>query len=392
MQSGIVLLSYRFRLYPNKEQERRFLSALEINRIVYNYFVLRNFKNRNDMNYALTELKEQQPILHDYHSKMLQSVSTKVAGAWKALAELKKRGNQTGKGRLLLLKQCSSFTYSQTGYRIDGNRLYLSKIGSIKIKLYRQPVNIKQVTIKRKNGKWYAIVTCNILRWAYSVLAVSKRVGIDVGINHFAYDSDGSNTENPLFLKKMLKPLKRAQRTMSRRRKGSKNREKAKSRVAILHERIANKRRDFLHRLSTQYASRYDIIFLERLRTLNMVKNHRMARSILDSGWRTFGRMLRYKANRVVEVEPYSTSILCSRCSSKVPKSLAIRTHRCGKCGLTVDRDHNASLNILQRGLALLNLPVERREFTPVETVPLPAIVGGHVQSLKQETHVTLRG
>lgn len=218
------LLSYKFRLFPNKEQEEKLANALEINRIIYNYFVLCNFRSRNDMNYALTELKERQPVLYNYHSKMLQGVSVKVAAARKSLAELKRRGHRTGK--LLLLKECSSLTYNQSGYKIEGNRLYLSKIGSVKIKLHRHPLNVKQVTIKRKNGRWYAIITCDILRRIYSSLGVSKPVGIDAGITHFAYNSDGNSIENPLFLRKTLAPLKRAHRRMSRKRKGSKNRKK----------------------------------------------------------------------------------------------------------------------------------------------------------------------
>lgn len=185
----------------------------------------------------------------------------------------------------------------------------------------------------------------------------------------------------------MQEPLKRAQRKVSRKRKGSNNRKKAKSRLARLHEKITNRRRDFLHKLSSEYSNKHDIIFLERLRTFAMVKNHSVARYVFDSSWRTFKTMLDYKANRVVEVEPWNTSILCSKCGSKVPKSLAMRTHQCGKCQLAIDRDYNASLNILQRGRILLNLPAERREVTPAEIAPLPTTVGGQVQSLKQEAH-----
>lgn len=150
------VLSYRFRIYPNKEQEEKLARALEINRIIYNYFVLHNFKSRNDMNYALTDLKECHPMLRSYHSKMLQSVSSKVAAARKSLFELNKRGHHIGK--LLPLKECHSFTYNQSGFKIEGNRVFLSKIGNLKIKLHRQPTQIKQITVKRKNGKWYAIV------------------------------------------------------------------------------------------------------------------------------------------------------------------------------------------------------------------------------------------
>ncbi|AFU57731.1 putative transposase, IS605 OrfB [Candidatus Nitrososphaera gargensis Ga9.2] len=138
-----------------------------------------------------------------------------------------------------------------------------------------------------------------------------------------------------------------------------------------MYERIHNKRRDFLHKLSNYYSSRYDLIFLERLRVANLTKNHRLARKILDASWSTFKQMLQYKANRVVEVEPAYSSVDCSRCGHPVPKSLAVRTHVCTECGAVLDRDYNSAINILKRGLEslvllllLLLLPVERREVT----------------------------
>lgn len=131
--------------------------------------------------------------------------------------------------------------------------------------------------------------------------------------------------------------------------------------------------------MSNYHAQSYDLIFIERLRVPNMVKNHHLARRIIDSGWRTFKQMLQYKANRLVEIYPRNTSTSCSVCGNRVPKTLAVRTHRCNKCGLVIDRDFNSGPNILQAGLSLLCLPVERREFTPVEIMRW---------SLKQEAHV----
>ncbi len=198
--------------------------------------------------------------------------------------------------------------------------------------------------------------------------------------------TQGTGTkENPQFLTKMLRPLRRAHRRVSRRQLGNSNREKAKHMLARLYERINNKKKDFLHKKSTYYSSRYDLIFLELLKVANLTKNHRLARKILDASWSTFKQMLQYKANRVVvvEVEPSYTSVDCSRCGNNpVPKSLAVRTHMhvCPECGAVLDRDYNASINnILQRGLKsllLLLLPVERREVTPIEIA---------VRSLKQE-------
>lgn len=323
------------------------------------------------MNYVLTELKEQHSWLRNYHSKMLQMVGKQVAAARRATNKLSYRYSFT------------AFTYNQSGFKIENNRLRLSKIGNIQIVLHRQPVNIKQVTVcKKKDGKWYAVVACQILRWTHSIITYKKPVGIDVGITKFVHDSDDHAVENPQFLTKMLRPVKRAHRRLSRKQIGSNNHRKAKHMLAKLYDRINNKRRDFLHKTSAYYASRYDLVFLERLRVPNMTKNHRLARKILDAGWSTFKQMCYYKVNRVVEVESAYSSINCSRCGRPVPKPLAVRTHRCPKCGVALDRDYNSALNHLQNGLKLLHLPVGCREVTPVEIAR---------QSEKQEAYEFIR-
>jgi putative transposase len=359
-----LIRNYKFRLYPTREQELALEQTLDGCRWVYNYFLDKEM-DVYDMQFALTELKEQEPFLRNYHSKMLQMVVHQIDAANKALKALRKNGHMIGKLHHLRDDQYNAFTYNQSGFKVEGNRLTLSKLGSLRIVLYRQPINIKQVTVCRRNGRWYAVVACELTKPIFQIIHIQKSVGIDVGITKFSHDSDNNVVENPLFLKKMLRPLARAQRKVARRVMSSNNHAKAKSWVARLHERIASKRRDFLHKLSAEYSRKYDLIFLERLRTLNMVRNHSVARHILDSGWRTFKAMLDYKAKMVVEVEPAHTSIDCSGCGNKVPKSLAVRTHHCDRCGLSLGRDYNAALNILQRGLS--HLPVERREVTPVE-------------------------
>jgi putative transposase len=363
------LLNYKFRLYPSEQQEQKLAETLEGCRWVYNYFLSIPPMSEYDMNYALTELKERHPWLRNYYAKMLQMISKQVATARK-----------TARGRLLykFSDRFNAFTYNQWGFRIQNNRLWLSKIGWIRIVLHCQAINIKQITVCRKNSRWYAIVACEVVRRRHSVIKYTKPVGIDVGITKFAHDSDNHTVDNPLFLTKMLGPLRRASRRVTRRKLGSKNREKSIRLLARLHERIENKRKNFLHNLSTEYDRRYDLIFVERLKVSNMARNPRFARKILDSSWYTFRFMLKYKANRMVEVCPEYTSINCSRCDNAVQKSLTMRNHICPKCGLKLDRDYNAALNILQEGLAFLHLPVQRGEITPVE-IPL--------ESLKQETH-----
>jgi putative transposase len=332
------------------------------------------FQTRNDLNYFLTELKEQESWLYSYHSKMLQMISTQIDGAQKSLIALNKKGHKVGKLKFAKYIEYRTFAYNQSGFEIKDGFLHLSKIGKIKIMQHRkipENIEIKQIAVTRsKTGKWYCSITCDVDA-VLTKFSITKSVGIDVGIKNFAYDSDGFVTPNPLNLQKMLKPLARAQRKIARRQKGSNNRKKAVRWYQIVHERVKNRRKDFLHQISTQYARKYDVIFLERLQKLNMVKNHKWARNILDSGWGTFTNMLDYKC-MLVEVPAKNTTIDCSRCGNAVPKSLVVRTHRCDVCGLVLDRDHNAAINILKKGLDIfnINLPQELREVTPVEIIP----------------------
>ena len=168
----------------------------------------------------------------------------------------------------------------------------------------------------------------------------------------------------------MLKPLIRVQRKVSKCVKGSNNRIKHIKRLQRIHERITNRRNDFQHKLSSTYANHYDVVFVENLQLSNMVKNHKLSRSIMDSSWGTFVQKLEYKCKLLVEVPARNTTIDCSRCGTKIPKSLAVRIHRCDKCNLVIDRDYNASINILQKGLKIFNqnkLPQELREVKLVE-------------------------
>lgn len=375
--------NFKFRLYPNSNQEYLLQNNLAVCRWLYNKFVKqaqKSFLSRNDMNYILTELKQSEPWLYNYYSKMLQMVSTQLESAEKSLIELNKKGYKAGTIKFAKYNEYRTFTYNQSGYKLethgDKTLLYLSKIGCVEIRKHREipdNANIKQVIVtESKSGKWYACLTCDIVEPLFNIPKINfkKAIGIDVGIKSFAYDSDGHSTPNPLNLKEMLKPLARIQRKVSRRKKGSNNRFKAILHLQRIHEKIANRRKDFQHKLSTIYAQNNDVVFVEKLEKLNMVKNHRLARSIMDSSWGLFLQKLEYKCKLLVEVSAKNTTIDCSRCGNTIPKSLAIRIHRCDKCNLVIDRDYNASINILQKGLKIFSqdkLPQELREVTPVE-------------------------
>ena len=375
----MITRNYRFRLYPNDTQEKKLQNNLAVCRWVYNRLVdfgRNGFVSRNDCNYFLTELKQQEPWLYQYHSKMLQSVSSQIDGAQKALIEKSKKGYKTGSLRFCRYHDFRTFTYNQTGFKLKGHSntdlLYLSKIGCIEIRQHRlipEDSDIKQAIVtKSKSGKWFACLTVDIQESATSIpkISFSKAVGIDVGIKSFAYDSNGSQTPNPKNLQKMLKPLRRIQRKVSRRKKGSNNRLKSILKMQKIHEKIANRRNDFQHKLSAQYAKNNDVVFVEKLQLTNMVKNHRLAQPIMDASWGAFIQKLEYKCKMLVKVDPKNTTVDCSRCGHKVSKSLAIRIHRCDKCNLILDRDQNASINILNKGLN--KLPQELGEVTLVES------------------------
>ena len=370
--------NYKFRLYPNDSQEKRLQNNLAVCRWVYNKFVeyaQNGFVSRNDCNYYLTELKQQEPWLYGYHSKMLQAVSAQIGGAQKAIIELNKKGHHTGNLRFCGYHDYRTFTYNQTGFKLEQygntNLLCLSKIGWIEIRQHRdipQNSKIKQAIVtKSKSGKWFACMTVDIEEPLINIpkISFSKSVGIDVGVKSFAYDSNGNQTPNPKNLQRMLNPLRMVQRKVSRRKKGSNNRLKAILHMQRIHEKIANRRKDFQHKLSAQYAKNNDVIFVEKLENLNMVKNHRLAQSIMDASWGTFLQKLEYKCKMIIKVSARNTTIDCSRCGNAVPKSLAIRIHRCNVCNLVLDRDYNASINILNKGLN--KLPQELWEVTSVE-------------------------
>ncbi|MFY9300785.1 MAG: RNA-guided endonuclease TnpB family protein [Candidatus Nitrosotenuis sp.] len=383
----VVIRTYKLRLYPNHLETQTLNNTLGACKLVYNAMIQKinseGFQSRNDLCYFLTGLKDYEPWLYNHHSKMLQMVAVQVDGAQKSLAQMQKNGQKTGHLKFAKFSEYNAFTYNQSGFGLNDGFLHLSKIGKIKIIQHREiPKNseIIQITIsKSRSGKWHACIVVDI-DVVIPKISLKNAVGVDVGIKSFAYDSAAYATPNPLNLQKMLKPLARIQRIISRRQKGSKNRKKAVRFYRIIHERIRNKRKDFLHKLSTQYARRYSVIFVERLQKLNMAQNHKLARSILDSGWGTFGVMLDYKT-MLIDVPSKNTTVDCSRCGNMVPKSLAVRIHRCDVCGLVLDRDHNAAINILKKGLEIfgidMKLPQELREVTPVEISK---------RSLKQET------
>lgn len=242
------------------------------------------------------------------------------------------------------------------------------------------------------SGKWFAIFSCVVE--AEVKPKPREDVGIDVGLNHFAVLSDGDYIENPRLFRRSEQRLAHLQRMLSRKKRGSCNREKARVAVAHLHEKIRNRRADFLHKASRRIADTYQTIYVEDLKIRNMVRNHRLAKSISDAGWGTFVGMLAYKeeesGGRVVPVNPNGTTQRCSRCGILVEKALSDRVHACPYCRLVMDRDLNAALNILERGREIGREPPESR---PVEEgASTPPLDVGEARPMNQEASLLVGG
>lgn len=303
----------------------------------------------------LPEFKMAFPEFKLINSCCLQDVLQRVDKAYQrffARVKLKQNG---GFPRFKAINRYNSFTFNVSGWKFENEYLYLPKIGKLKLYLSLSIIGkIKSVTIiKSLTGKWFVCFSCEDVPIRFFP-QTDKEIGIDVGIKSFLVDSEGTKVDNPLFLKNSLKKLRRQQRRLSRRVRGSQGRKEARLLVAKTYEKITNQRNDFLHKLSSKYIKENKKIFIEDLNINGMIKNHRLAKSINDSSWGLFFQLLTYKAEEagrlVLKVNPNGTSQRCSGCGEKVQKSLAVRIHSCPYCGLLMDRDENAALNIKQVG------------------------------------------
>jgi putative transposase len=357
--------TYKFRLYPTKEEQENIHFVLERCRLLYNRLLAERIAAYKQSGRSLTyyeqkatlpERKQCIPALKNVHSQVLQNVVERLDKAYQAFFRRVKNGEKAGFPRFKPESQYNSFTYPQSGFSIEGKQIVLSKIGDVRIRLHRQPQGtIKTCTIIVKNGKYYACFSCEVeSQW----LPVSeKQIGIDLGVSHLAVTSDGERIESPKFLRKSEEKLKRKQRAVSKKKRGSNRRRKAIRELARLHEKVANQRKDYAHKESRKLVNEYGLIAFEDLNIKGMVKNHRLAKSIVDAGWSGLVQFVTYKAEsagrQVVQVNPYHTSQQCSNCGEIVKKSLAVRIHQC-PCGYVADRDENAAINILK--LALQNV------------------------------------
>jgi putative transposase len=358
--------TFRFRLYPTPAQQRKMVQTLRECRGLYNTLLAerRDAYTETGKSPSLytqqgrfPELKEMNPALREVHSQVLQNVAVRIDLAFKAFFRRVKAGEKPGYPRFRGANRYDSFTYPQSGFRVESGRVFLSKIGFVGAVIHR-PIEgtIKTTTVRKSaTGKWFVCFSCEVSEATEPLPESMESVGVDVGLKDIIATSDGEGVPAPKFLRKEEKELARTQRRLSEAPKGSRECRERRKIVAKVHERIKNKRTNFAHQQSRRLVNRYGFIAVEDLSVNRMNKNHCLAKSIMDAAWTDLTGKLTYKAEwagrTVVRVNPAYTTQDCSCCGHRQLMPLSKRVYDCPHCGLSVDRDTNAAKNILRLGL-----------------------------------------
>jgi len=359
--------AYKYKINPTPAQEQVMDETLWRCRTLYNTALEQRIAVWKARGVSLTcyqqqaELPDVKAAFPEYaviHSQVLQDVLTRLDRAYQAFFRRIKAGEKPGFPRFQGRVRYHSFTYKQfgNGARLDNGFLVLSKIGRVAVR-WSRPIQgtPKTVTISREADGWYVCIACEAVP-TQPLPMTGRETGIDVGLKVFLVTAHGLVVENPRHFRKSERRIAKADKAVARCQKGSTGRRKAVARRAKAYQHVKRQRADFHHKVALQLVRDNDVIYLEDLQVANMVRNKHVAKSISDAAWGQFRTILEAKAacagRQVRAIPARYTSQDCSGCGKRVPKSLSVRTHVCPECGLVMDRDENAAVNILRAGQA----------------------------------------
>ena len=395
--------AFKFRIYPNSEQRTVLAQHFRHCRFVFNHFLAeriafyeanKNNRTKKGLNYSdnsasLTKLKKEQNTiwLKDINSQSLQASLKHLDEAYKKFFKgggFPKFKSKASRQSFKVPQRFGFFSETKPVKALQGTKIKDSKHSWLKIpgmpkdssllktKEHRKlPENAKILNItisKTPTGKYFASLSCELKIRSKALPKVArdkiKAIGIDLGIKDLVINSEGARTKNPKHLKCALKKLKYTQRQVSKKKKGSMSRNKARLRLARVHEKVTNTRKDTLHKISNQLIEKSTVVCMESLKVKNMVKNHKLAQAITDASWGELVRQINYKADhhRRVSVQIdtfFPSSKTCSCCGHKLDKlPLSVRKWKCPSCKSVHDRDVNAAINIRNEGLRILKIPL----------------------------------
>jgi len=361
MPEKTIVKTFKYRIYPKKSQARKMELWFKFCGLIYNFFIeyaerMYRKENKNLFLYDFTTIvpliRRESEGIRNMYSTILYDVARRVSLSYENFFRRWRRGEKNNHPpKTHDINRNFDFTYpGARGFKIKGRYLWLSKIGDVKIILHR-PLEgkVKSCTIKKyPTGKWFALFICELP--APELREGKNSVGIDLGINYFATLSDGTKISNPRFQRRSQKQLTKAQRKLAKTSKDSPEYTKRLKIVAKVRAKISNQRRNFFHSVSKNILERFDIVGVEGLRIHTMQRNHKLAGSITDASWGIFLKILESKAKemgaRFVKIDPANTSKTCSSCGTITDLKLGEQIFECPACGLILDRDYNAALNI----------------------------------------------